>query len=145
MSIQNPFDGSCFVTPENQVGFAQAISLPATRLSDMVSQGVYYEEISATGAEDTLLINCELYILAVYKSFSNQRLLQNFVCRATNIGGQNKIRWIRRSLSLSLTTEAALKSVGVGGVTVPDDFSGDMTAINQALAHTCFIQIFKTP
>ena len=145
MSIQNPYDGSCFVTPENQTGFGSSISSPATRLADMVSGGVYYEEVSATGAEDTLLINCELYLISAYKSFQNQKLLQNFVCRATNIGGQNKIRWIHRSLSLSLTTEAALKSVGVGGVTVPDDFSGDMTAINQALAHTCFIQIFKAP
>ena len=143
MSIQNPYDGSAFVTPENQIGFAQAISSPATRLADMVANGIYYEEVSATGAEDTLLINCENYLLSCHKTFQVQKLLQSFCCRSTNIGGQQRIRWCHRSLSLLLTTEAALKSVGVGGVTVPDDFSGDMTAINQALAHTTFIQIFK--
>ena len=36
---------------------------------------------------------------------------------------------------------SALASVGVN-VSCPDDFS-DMVAINQALAHTTFIQIFK--
>ena len=143
MSIQNPYDGSVYVTPEHQIGFGSNISSPATRLADMVANGIYYEETSATGSEDTLLVNCENYLVSLYKSFSNQRLLQSFTCRSTNIGGQQKIRWCHRSLSLLLTTEAALKSVGVGGVTVPDDFSGDMTAINQALAHTTFIQIFK--
>ena len=109
----------------------------------MVTNGVYYEEVSATGAEDVLLINCENYLVSLYKSFVNQKLLQNFVFRATSLGGQNKIRLIHRTLSLSLSLEAALKSIGVN-VTVPDDFS-DMTTINTALAHTTFIQIFKAP
>ena len=144
MSIQNPYDGSVFVTPEHQVGFGSAISTPATRLQTMRDNGVYYEEVSATGAEDVLLINCENYLVSLYKSFVNQKLLLQYVLRATNLGGQNKIRLIHRTLSLSLSLEAALKSIGVN-VTVPDDFSGDMTAINQALAHTTFIQVFKTP
>ena len=145
MSIQNPYDGSVFVTPEHQVGFGSAISTPATRLSTMVANGVYYEEVSATGSEDVLLINAaDGYLCSVYKSFGGQKLLQHFVFRATSLGGQNKIRLVHRTLSLSLSLEAALKSIGVN-VTVPDDFSGDMTAINQALAHTCFIQVFKAP
>ena len=143
MSIQNPFDGSVFVTPEHQIGFGSAISTPATRLQNMVANGVYYEEVSATGAEDVLLVNCENYLVSLYKSFVNQKLLQNFVCRSTLIGGQQKIRWVHRSLSLSLSLQAALASVGVN-VSVPDDFS-DMVAINQALAHTTFIQVFKAP
>ena len=109
----------------------------------MVANGVYYEEVSATGAEDVLLINCENFLVAIYKSFPNQRLNQNFVCRSTLIGGQQKIRWVHRSLSLSLSLQAALASVGVS-LSVPDDFS-DMVAINQALAHTTFIQVFKAP
>ena len=143
MSIQNPHDGSVFVTPEHQIGFGSSISTPATRLANMVTNGVYYEEVSATGAEDVLLINCENYLVSLYKSFVNQKLLQNFVFRATNIGGQNKIRLVHRTLSLSLSIEAALKSIGVN-ISVPDDFS-DMSTINQALAHTTFIQVFKAP
>ena len=143
MSIQNPYDGSVFVTPEHQVGFGSAISTPATRLQNMVANGVYYEEVSATGAEDVLLLNCENYLVSLYKSFVNQKLLQNFVCRSTLIGGQQKVRWVHRSLSLSLSLQAALASVGVS-LSVPDDFS-DMVAINQALAHTTFIQVFKAP
>ena len=144
MSIQNPYDGSVFVTVEHQVGFGSAISTPAARLTNMVTNGIYYEEVSATGAEDVLLVNCENYLVSLYKSFTNQKLLQNFVFRATTIGGQQKIRLVHRTLSLSLSLGDALKSIGVN-ITVPDDFSGDMTAINQALAHTTFIQIFKTP
>ena len=144
MSIQNPYDGSVFVSPEHQVGFGSAISTPAARLTNMVTNGIYYEEVSATGAEDVLLVNCENYLVSLYKSFTNQKLLQNFVFRATTIGGQQKIRLVHRTLSLSLSLGDALKSIGVN-ITVPDDFSGDMTAINQALAHTTFIQIFKTP
>ena len=143
MSIQNPYDGSVFVSPEHQVGFGSSISTPAARLANMVSNGIYYEGVSATGAEDVLLVNCENYLVSLYKSFTNQKLLQNFVFRATTIGGQNKIRLVHRTLSLSLSLGDALKSIGVN-ITVPDDFSGDMTAINQALAHTTFIQIFKS-
>ena len=76
MSIQNPYDGSVYVTPEHQVGFGSAISTPATRLQTMRDNGVYYEEVSATGAEDVLLVQSEEFLVSLYKSFVNQKLLQ---------------------------------------------------------------------
>ena len=142
MSIQNPFDGSCWTGPEHAAGYASVISNPQTRLSTMVSSGLYYEELSVTGDTDVLLISAESYLISAYKSWSVQKLLQNFVVRATQISGQLRLRWVHRSLSLSLTTEAALKSIGVN-IVVSDDFSGAMTTQNQQLAGI-YIQILKT-
>ena len=141
MSIQNPYDGSVFVTEQHQVGFGSAISTPATRLQTMRDTGVYYEEVSATGAEDVLLVNCENYLVSLYKSFVNQKLLQQFVVRMTSVGGQNKLRFIHRNLATTFTFEQALRAVGVNA-TVSDDFGGTMTAINQQLA-PLYIQVYK--
>ena len=79
-----------------------------------------------------VLINCEGYLISLFKSLSNQRLMQQFVARSTSIGGQNKIRWVHRSLALSMSFQEALRSVGEN-IVVSDDWS-DLTAINQQLA-----------
>ena len=137
MSI-NPYDGSLFLTPDHPVGYGTAISDPAGTLSDMVQNGIYFREV---GTEDVVLINVEGYLISMYKTLSNQRLMQQFVARSTSIGGQNKIRWVHRSLALSMSTENAIKSVGQN-VTVSDDWS-DLTTINQQLA-PLFIQVWAS-
>ena len=137
MSI-NPYDGSLYLTPDHPVGYGTGISDPAGTLSDMVQNGIYFREV---GTEDVVLINVEGYLISMYKTLSNQRLMQHFVARSTSIGGQNKIRWVHRSLALSMSIENAIKSVGQN-VTVSDDWS-DLTNINQQLA-PLFIQVWAS-
>ena len=138
MSI-NPYDGSLYLTPDHPAGYGTGISSPAGTLSDMVQNGIYFREVG--GEVDVVLINCEGYLISMYKTLSNQRLMQHFVARSTSIGGQNKIRWVHRSLALSMSIENAIKSVGQN-VTVSDDWS-DLTTINQQLAGQ-FIQVFSS-
>ena len=138
MSTINTFDGSLFLTPDHPAGYGTGISLPADTLADMVQTGIYFREVSEA---DVVLINVEGYLVSMYKTLSNQRLMQQFVARSTSIGGQNKIRWVHRSLALSMTTENSLKSVGQN-ITVNDDWS-DLTAINQQLASQ-YIQVWAS-
>ena len=130
MSTLNTFDGSGYLTPDLPAGYMVAISDPSGTLTETRTQGIYFRDIS--GEVDVVLINCENYLISLYKSLSNQRLMQQFVARSTSIGGQNKIRWVHRSLALSMSFEQALKSVGEN-ITVSDDWS-DLTTINQQLA-----------
>ena len=138
MSTINTFSGAFFLTPDHPVGYATVISDPAGTLSDMVQNGIYFREV---GTEDVVLINVEGYLISMYKTLSNQRLMQHFVARSTSIGGQNKIRWVHRSLALSMSIENAIKSVGQN-VTVSDDWS-DLIQINQQLSGQ-FIQVFSS-
>ena len=130
MSTLNTFDGSGFLTPELPVGYMVAISDPSGTLTDMRNNGIYFREVG--GEVDVVLINCENYLISLYKSLSNQRLMQQFVARSTNIGGQNKIKWVHRSLALSMSFQESLRSVGEN-IQVSDDWS-DLTTINQQLA-----------
>ena len=143
MSVANSYDGTTYSSPEFNVGFGGAISNASSRLDTMRNEGTYYEELTVGGDTDIILICAEGYLISLYRSFQNQRLMQNFVVRETLIGGQRKLRFVHRNLALSLSFEAALKSCGVN-ITVPDDFSGNMTAINQAL-EPIFIQVYKQP
>ena len=141
MSTLNTFDGSGYVTPELPAGYMVAISTPQAQLEDMRNNGIYFREVG--GETDVLLVQCENFLISLYKSLSNQRLLQLFVCRATSINGNLKIKWVSRQLALSFSFEQALKSVGEN-VTVTDAFdtAADITQVNQQLASR-YIQIFK--
>ena len=140
MSTVNVFDGGVWLSPDLPVGYGNAISSPATVLADMVAQGVYYREIG--GESDAILINAgDSKLISMYKSLENQRACSQFVARSSNIGGQNRVRWVHRPLALSMTTEQMLKSIGVNQ-TVSDDFSS-LSTINQALAGH-FIQIWSS-
>jgi len=139
MSVQLSYTGSEYVTPDHAAGYGTAIGDPANFLSNMVASQHYYQE--AAGEIDVIFVSAEGYLISFYKSFVNQKLLQSFVCRMTNIGGQNKLRWIHRDLATTFTFEQALRAVGVN-VTVSDDFSGNMTSINQQLA-PLWIQVYK--
>ena len=135
----NTFDGSLYLTPDHVVGTGTAISAPSTTLSNLVTNGIYFQELG--GEVDVVLINCEGYLISLYKSLSNQRLMQQFVARMTSIGGQNRIRWVSRNLALSFSFEMALKSVGEN-ITIGDDWS-NLTAINQQLAAK-YIQVWAS-
>ena len=139
MSTINTFSGAFYISPDHPVGYGTAISDPAGTLADMVQNGIYFREVG--GEVDVVLINVEGYLISMYKTLSNQRLMQHFVARSTSIGGQNKIRWVHRSLALSMSIENAIKSVGQN-VTVSDDWS-DLTTINQQLA-PLFIQVWAS-
>ena len=140
MSVVNVFDGSVFLSPDLPAGYGTTISAPGTQLSDMIAGGIYFREIG--NESDVVLLNVEGYFVSMYKSLSNQRLMQQFAARMTSIGIQNKIRWVHRSLALSLSFEAALKSVGEN-VTVSDDWS-NLTQINQQLAGR-YIAVWASP
>ena len=141
MGTLNPFDGSVYITPDHAAGFGTAISDPAGTLAAMVSGGIYFQELP--GEVDTVLINAgDKYLISMYKTLSNQRLMQQMVARSTTLGGQLKVRWVTRNLALSFDFQTALKSIGEP-VTVSDDWT-QLTAINQALASR-FIQVFKAP
>ena len=105
----------------------------------MVTNQLYFQE--ASGDVDVVFVSAEGFLISLYKSFVNQKLLQQFVVRMTSVGGQNKLRFIHRNLATTFTFEQALRAVGVNA-TVSDDFGGTMTAINQQLA-PLYIQVFK--
>ena len=140
MSQINDFSGNYYLTPDHPAGYGTAISNPATTLSNLVANGIYFQEIG--GDVDVVLLNVEGYLCSMYKTLQNQRLMQQFVARSTSISSQNKVRWVHRSLALSLSFEMALKSVGAN-VTVGDDWSS-LTSINQQLA-PLFIQVWANP
>jgi hypothetical protein len=139
MSTVNDFSGNYFLTPDLPAGYGQSISNPASTLSNMVSNGLYYQELP--GDQDVILLNVEGYLVSMYKTLSNQRLMQQFVARSTSISSQNKVRWVHRSLALSFSFESALKAIGEN-VTVSDDWS-DLTTINQQLA-PLYIQVWSS-
>ena len=139
MSQINDFSGNYYITPDHPVGYGTAISNPATTLSNLVANGIYFQEIG--GEVDVVLINCEGYLISMYKTLSNQRLMQQFVARSTSILTQNRVRFVHRSLALSFSFEMALKSVGEN-ITVNDDWS-NLTVINQQLA-PLFIQVWAS-
>ena len=138
MSTQLTYSGAEYTTPDHSAGYGTAIPSPSTVLSGMITGQLYYKEYGDT---DVILISAEGYLLSLFKSFQNQKLLQQFVVRMTSVGGQNKLRWIHRSLAVTFTTEEALRCVGVD-VTVSDDYSGTMVAINTSLA-PLWIQVYK--
>ena len=138
MSTVNDFSGNYFLTPDLPAGYGQSISNLASTLSNMVSNGLYYQELP--GDLDVILLNVEGYLISMYKTLSNQRLMQQFVARSTFISGQNKVRWVTRSLALSLSFESACKAIGEN-VTISDDWS-DLTTINQQLA-PLYIQVWS--
>ena len=142
MSTQNPFDGSVYLTPDHAVGYGTAISSPASLLSSMITQQFYYREVGQD--VDVILLNVEGALISLYKSFTNQKLLQMFVARQTSVNGQAKIRWIHRSLATTFTFEQALRAVGED-ITVSDDWSSaNLASINQQLAPK-YIQVFLAP
>ena len=138
MSTQLTYTGAEYTTPDHTAGYGTAIPSPSTVLSGMITGQLYYKE---NGDTDVIFVNAENFLLSIYKSFTNQKLLQQFVARMTSVGGHNRLRWIHRSLATTFTTEEALRAVGVD-VTVSDDFSGTMVAINTSLA-PLWIQIYK--
>jgi hypothetical protein len=138
MSTQLTYTGAEYTTPDHTAGYGTAIPSPSTVLSGMIIGQLYYQE---NGDTDVIFVNAENFLLSIYKSFTNQKLLQQFVARMTSVGGHNRLRWIHRSLATTFTTEEALRAVGVD-VTVSDDYSGTMVAINTSLA-PLWIQIYK--
>ena len=138
MSTQLTYTGAEYTTPDHTAGYGTAIPNPATLLSSMVTNQYYYQELG--GDVDVIVINVENFLISGFKSFSFQRLTQQFVARSTLIAGQQKIRWVHRNLATTFSFEQALRSVGED-VVVSDDTS-DMTTINQQLAPK-YIQVFK--
>ena len=138
MSTQLTYTGAEWTSPDHSAGYGTAIPSPSTVLSGMITGQLYFKE---NGDTDVIFVSAEGLLLSLFKSFSNQKLLQQFVVRMTSVGGHNRLRWIHRSLATTFTTEEALRAVGVD-VTVSDDYSGTMVAINTSLASQ-FIQIYK--
>jgi hypothetical protein len=138
MSTQLTYLGSEYTTPDHTQGYGTAIPSPSTVLSGMITGQLYYKE---NGDTDVVFLSAENFLLSIYKSFTSQKLLQQFVVRMTSVGGHNRLRWIHRSLATTFTTEEALRAVGVD-ITLSDDYSGTMVAINTALA-SLWIQVYK--
>ena len=140
MSTQLTFTGGEYITPDHTSGFGTALSDPAGRLTSMITNQFYFTELG--GDIDVIVINVENFLISMFKSFTNQKLMQSFVARSTLINGETKIRWIHRNLATTFSFEQALRAVGEN-VQVNDDYS-NMTTINQQLA-PLYIQVFKAP
>ena len=98
MSQLNDFSGNFYITPDHPAGYGSMISAPGTQLADMVANGIYFREIG----DDVVLVNAgDTKLISMYKTLSNQRLMQQFVARCSTISGQIKVRWVHRSLALS--------------------------------------------
>ena len=119
MSTLNTFLGNGYVTPDLPAGYMVAFSDPQITLTEMRNGGIYFRELG--GESDVLLIQCENFLISMYKSLSNQRLLQSFVCRSTSINGSTVIRWVHRQLALSMSFQQALRSVSEN-IIVNDSF-----------------------
>ena len=142
MSTPLTYTGSEYNTPDHSVGYGSAISSPSTLLSGMVSGQIYFR--MAGPDIDVVFVSAESFLISMYQSMTNQRLLQQFVVRMTNVGGQNKLRFVHRSLATCFTFEQALRAVGED-VTVSDDWSAsNLAIINQQLAPK-FIQVYMAP
>ena len=140
MSTQLTFTGGEYITPDHTTGFGTALADPAGRLTSMITNQFYFQELG--GDIDVIVINVENFLISMFKSFTNQKLMQSFVARSTLINGETKIRWIHRNLATTFSFEAVLRAVGEN-VQVNDDYS-NMTTINQQLA-PLYIQVFKAP
>ena len=141
MSSQNNFSGDFYVTPDFAVGYGQSYS-PSTVLSAMNTSQLYYQEFGDT---DVIMINCENFIIACFKTFQVQKLLNMFCARSTSISGSDRIRWIHRGLATLFSFSDSLRAVGVDA-TIPDLWttSADIIAANTALA-PYFIQVWRAP
>ena len=139
MSLPLSYTGSEYTTPDHASGYGTSISNPSTFLTAMQTSNYYYQE--GAGDIDVVFVNAEGFLVSLYKSFTNQKLLQSFVITSRPSGGQTKLRCIHRTLATLFTLEGALRSVGVP-VTVSDDFSGTTNAMNQQLA-SYYIQVYK--
>lgn len=141
-AVVNVFDGSVWLSPSLPAGYGVSIPNPAQTLADLITDGIYYREVGLDS--DVILINAgDTKMISIFKSLTAQKLMQQFVARCSFINGQDRIRWVHRSLAISLNTGEALKCVGEGLITVSDDFS-DMTTINQQLAPH-FLQFWSAP
>ena len=140
MSTQLTYTGGEYTTPDHTAGYGTAIADPSTLLSNLVTNQYYFRE--AGGDIDVVFVSAESFLISLFKSFTNQKLLQSFVVRMTSVGGQNKLRFVHRNLATTFTFEQALRSVGVD-ITVSDDYStSNMATINQQLA-PIYIQVYK--
>ena len=138
MSIQLDFTGSQYTTPDHAANYGTSYD-PATMLSSMVTGQLYFQE----GLNIDVIFEKagDKYLISLYKSFVNQKLLQQMVFSVTNVGGQDKIRLIHRNLATTFSLEQGLRACGIA-TTVSDDYSGTMVTINQNLANY-WIQIYK--
>ena len=122
--------GTEWTSPDHSPGMGTTLANPATILSDMVQSQHYFRELG--NETDVVLISAESYLINGYKTMTLMKLMQQFVCRMTFVAGQNKLRFVHRSLATVFTFEQCLRACGEN-VTVSDDFS-NLTAINQQLA-----------
>ena len=129
--------GTEWVSPDHSSGMGTSISNPATLLSTMIQNQYYFQELGQES--DVVFLSAESYLLSCFKTLTMMKAMQQFVVRMTSIGGQNKLRWVHRTLATTFTTEQALRACGEN-VIVSDDFS-NLTAINQQLA-PLFIQCY---
>ena len=141
MSVQLGYLGLEYTTPDHAANYGTSYD-PATMLSSMVTNQLYYQE--AQGDVDITFVKAgDKYLCAFFKSFVNQKLLQQMVLSVTHVGGEDKIRLIPRSLATTFSLEAGLRAVGCN-IVVSDDYSGTMASINAQLS-PLHIQIFKAP
>ena len=140
MSVQLGYLGLEYTTPDHSVGYGTSYD-PATMLSSMTANQLYYQEAQGDGVDVVFVKAGDKYLCAFFKSFVNQKLLQQMVLSVTHVGGQDKIRLIPRSLATTFSLEAGLRAVGCN-IVVSDDYSGTMASINQQLS-PLHIQIFK--
>ena len=142
MSTQLTYSGGQYISPDMTAGYGVAISTPSTLLSNMVTNQYYYQEVG--GDVDVVFISAESFLISMFKSFTNQKLMQQFVVRMTSVGGQNKLRWVHRNLATTFTFEQAMRAVGED-ISVSDDWStSNLASINQQLAPK-YIQVYKAP
>ena len=78
MSTVNDFSGNYFLTPDLPAGYGQSISNPAAILNNMITHGLYFQEMA--GDLDVVLINVEGYLVSMYKTLSNQRFNATVRC-----------------------------------------------------------------
>ena len=74
MSTQLTFSGAEYITPDVTAGYGIPIANPSTLLSSMVTNQYYFRE--AGGDIDVIFLSAESFLISLFKSFTNQKLLQ---------------------------------------------------------------------
>ena len=137
MTTPLTWTGEQFTTPDHSPNMGTSISNPATLLAGMVTNQYYFQELG--NETDVVFLSAESYLISAYKTLTVMKLMQQFVVRMTSVGGQNKLRWVHRTLATTFTTEQALRACGEN-VVCSDDFS-NLTQINQQL-QSLYIQVY---
>ena len=144
MSTPLTYVGNQYVSPDLTAGQGVLLSDISTRLTNMRQNSIYLEELNTGSFEgsEILLVQVENVMMLCYRSFIVQKLLSQFVFRMSTVSGAPVLRAVSRSLSISMTLEQALRSVGQSTAGLTDVYDAAGIQANNAILAGVYIQLW---